>query len=262
MAASTAITDSSTMPRRNLRHLLRYPSMLIASVIMPALMLLLFGYVFGDALGSGLGAGADRSDYLDYLTPGMIVLTVALGSMGTAVAVNTDTTQGIIARFRTMPVHRTAVLTGHVVASLLQTLVSVALVIVVALVMGFRPDASLAQWLGVLALLAGLTYALTWLAVGFGLVARNPEAASNLPMPLMFLPFLGSALVPPETMPAGVRWFAEYQPFTPAIETLRGLLAGGGAADRDLVLTIVWTSLILLLGVLWSRALFRQEPGR
>ncbi|MFE7122632.1 ABC transporter permease [Streptomyces sp. NPDC057617] len=254
---SYAVTDSLTMLRRNLKHAQRYPSMTVSVVALPVMMLLVFNYVFGGALGSGIGTAAGTTDYIDYVAPGIILMAATSGALVTAVGVCVDKTEGIVNRFRTMPISRASFLTGHVVGSVIQTLVSVALVIGVALLMGFRPSATPVEWIAAAGLLVLLILALTWLSAAIGLVAKTPETASNMPLPLQFLPFVGSAIVPPESMPTGVRWFAEYQPFTPIIETLRGLLMGteiGGSAPAALA----WCAGLTLVGYLWARAVFRR----
>ncbi|MFI6322583.1 ABC transporter permease [Nonomuraea sp. NPDC050556] len=247
------MTDSMIMLRRNLRHAQRYPGMTISGIAMPILMLLLFVFVFGGALGGGLGA----EDYIDYVTPGIILMAATSGSMATAVGVCVDMTEGIINRFRTMAITRSSVLTGHVIGGVIQTMVSVLLVIGVAVLCGFRPAAGVAGWAGALGLLALLTFALTWVAAAFGLVCKTPESASNAALPLQFLPFLGSAIVTPESMPAGIRWFAEYQPFTPIIETLRGLLMGTPVGTTGLV-AVGWCLALALGGYLWARTRFNR----
>lgn len=193
---SYAARDSATMLRRNLRHLLRYPAMAVSVLGLPVIMLLLFVYVFGGTLGAGLGTARGLS-YIDYLAPGIIVLAVCSGAVSTAVSVNVDMTEGIINRFRTMAIARTSVLTGHVAGSVIQTVLSAVLVTGVALAVGFRPAASPADWAAAFALIVLLALATTWLSVALGLVAKSPATASNLPMPLFLLPFLGSAFVPP-----------------------------------------------------------------
>ncbi len=192
---SYAIRDSATMLRRNLRHTVRYPGMTFGVLGTPVVMLLLFRYVFGATLGAGIGS-AGHGGYIGYLTPGIIVIAVCSGAVPTAVAVNTDMTKGIINRFRTMAIARVSVLTGHVLGSVIQTVISAALVTGVAVAMGFRPAASAAGWIAALALIVAIAFALTWVSVALGLLAKTPENASNLPTPLMFLPFLGSAFVP------------------------------------------------------------------
>ncbi|MFI0355434.1 ABC transporter permease [Actinomadura sp. 9N407] len=252
---SFAARDSVTMTRRNLRHAQRYPGMTIATMGTPIIMLLLFVGVFGGALGAGISGGGD---YIDYIAPGIILMGVTSGCMVTSVSVCTDMTEGIVARFRTMPISRTSLLTGHVVGSIIQTMVSTALVAAVAVLMGFRPDASAVEWLVAFALLSLLSLALTWLAVGLGLMAKTPEGASNSPILLQFLPFIGSAVVPPESMPAGVRWFAEYQPFTSLNETIRGLLMGTPIGSHA-VISLAWCAVIGVGGYLWSKRLFKRE---
>jgi ABC-2 type transport system permease protein len=168
-----------------------------------------------------------------------------------------DMTEGIVNRFRTMAISRASVLTGHVLGSVVQTLISMAIVLGVALLIGFRPTATAVEWLAVVGVLGLLTFALVWFSVALGMVSESVETASNLPMPLILLPFLGSGFVPTDSMPAGLRWFAEYQPFTPVIETLRGLLMGtpiGGSA----YLAVAWCAVIALGGFLWSKKLYNR----
>ena len=259
---SYAAADSATMLRRNLRHALRYPSMTVSVVMMPIIMLLLFVDVFGGAMSSSLaGTSKSGTTYIDYLVPGILVMTVGSGSMPTAVAVCSDMTEGIVARFRTMAISRASILTGHVVGSMIQTMLSVGLVIGVSLLLGFRATADPLRWVAAIAVLALLTLALTWLAVALGLVTKTAEAASNVVMPLFLLPFISSAFVPLATMPTGVRWFAQYQPFTSIIDTLRGLLMGAPMGSSA-VIAIAWCVAISLAGYLWARTVFNRGPAR
>ncbi|MET7904899.1 ABC transporter permease [Streptomyces sp. NPDC005355] len=261
---SYAARDSATMLRRNLKHALRYPSMTFSVVAMPVMMLLLFNYAFGGALGAGIGGmsgGVDSARYIDYVAPGIILMAATSGALVTAVGVCVDMTEGIVNRFRTMAISRASFLTGHVIGSVLQTLVSIAFVIGIALLIGFRPDATPVEWIAASGLLALLTLALTWLSAAIGLVAKTPESASNIPLPLQFLPFMGSAIVPTDSMPTGLRWFAEYQPFTPIIETLRGLLMGTAIGDSALV-ALAWCVGLTLVGYLWARAVFNRDATR
>lgn len=258
---SYAVTDSGTMLRRNLRHALRYPSMTISSVGMPVIILLLFVGVFGGAISAGLHGSAGGATYIDYVVPGILVMTVGSGCLSTAVAVCTDMSEGIIARFRTMAISRASVLTGHVIGSVLQTMLSIVVVIGVALLMGFRPTAGPVEWISAIGVLAMLTIALTWLAVALGLVTKSPETASNTPLLIQFLPFISSAFVPPRSMPAGVRWFAENQPFTPIIDTLRGLLLGTPIGNSG-ELAVAWCAGIAVVGYIWAKTLFNRDPGR
>ncbi|MFC8507342.1 ABC transporter permease [Streptomyces sp. NPDC057411] len=258
---SYAVSDSLTMLRRNLRHAQRYPSMTISTVIMPVMMLLLFNYAFGGAIGAGIGGPGEDGAYIDYVAPGIILMAATAGAVATAVSVCVDMTEGIVNRFRTMSISRAAFLTGHVVGSVLQTLAAVGLVIGVALAIGFRPDASPVEWLAAIGLLTLLILALTWLSAAMGLVAKTPESASNAPLPLTFLPFLGSAIVPTDSMPTGLRWFAEYQPFTPVIETLRGLLMGTEIGTSG-CLALAWCLGLGLVGYLWARSSFGRTVRR
>ena len=197
---SYTLTDSATMVQRNLLHALRYPAMTLSILAIPVIFLLLFVYVLGGTLGAGMpGPGGDAA-YIDYLAPCILIMAAAAGAGSTAVAVSVDMTEGIVNRFRTMAIARASVLTGHVVGRVIQTLISVALVIGVALLIGFRPSAGVAGWVTAIGLLTLLTFALTWLSVGIGLVTKGPEAASNVAMPLQLLPFVGSAFVPTDSM--------------------------------------------------------------
>ncbi|MGW5043307.1 ABC transporter permease, partial [Streptomyces parvulus] len=221
---SLAVRDSTTMLRRNLLHARRYPSLTLNLLLTPVMLLLLFVYIFGDTMSAGIGGG-DRSDYIAYLVPGVLLMTIGSTTIGTAVSVSNDMTEGIIARFRTMAIHRGSVLIGHVIGSVLQAIISVVLVGLIALAMGFRStDATALEWLAAFGVLAFFTLALTWIAVGMGMGSPNAEAASNSAMPLILLPLISSAFVPIDAMPGWFQPIAEYQPFTPAIETLRGLL--------------------------------------
>jgi len=244
---SYAVTDSATMLRRSLRHMQRYPSMTLMLAGIPIVFLLLFVYVFGGTLGAGLGGSGGRTAYVNYVVPGIILLTVAAAAQATAISVAIDMTEGIIARFRTMAISRASVLTGHVLGSVIQTMLSIAVVLGVALLIGFRPTAGPLAWIAAIGTLAMITFALTWLSVALGLVTDSVETASNLPMFLVLLPFLGSGFVPTDSMPTGLRWFAEYQPFTPVNETLRGLLMGTPTGNNGII-SIAWCAGIALLG--------------
>jgi ABC-2 type transport system permease protein len=254
-----ALTDSTTMLRRNLRRMRRNPGLTLFVAGIPIVILLLFVYVFGGTLGAGLPGGGGRSAYADYLTPGILLFTIVGGAQLTAIAVAMDMTEGIVARFKTMAVWRGAVLAGHVLGNMTQTLLAMVLVLAVALAIGFRPDASPLEWLAAAGLIVFLTLALTWLSVALGLVAKTVESASNTPMFLMLLPFLGSGFVPTDSMPAGLRWFAEHQPFTPINETLRGLLLGTHVGS-DGIVALAWCAAITGFSYLWSLRLYARAP--
>jgi ABC-2 type transport system permease protein len=257
------VSDSTTMFRRNLRRLQRYPSMTLLLIGMPIVFLLLFVYVFGGQLGHGLdgplaGGHTGRSAYLNYVTPGILLVTVAAAVQGTAIVVAMDMTGGIIDRFRTMAIARSAVLTGHVLAALVQTMLSLGIVFGVAVALGFRPDASPLEWLGALGVLLLFSLALIWLATALGLAAKSVETASNTPMFLTLLPLLGSGFVVLATLPAGLEQFARYQPFTPVTETLRGLLTGTPIGNNGII-AVAWSVGIAFVSYLWARHLYTQR---
>ncbi len=256
------LSDSATMLRRNLRRAVRYPGLTLVVAALPIVFLLLFVYVFGGTLGAGLGGPAGgRAEYVTYVVPGILVLAITGGAQGTAIGVAMDMTEGIIARFRTMSIARASVLTGHVVGAVIQTLVGLALVVAVALLVGFRPDASAVEWVAAAGVLAMTSFALSWLSVAMGLATKTVEGASNLPMPLMLLPFFGSGFVPVDSMPGWLRWFAEHQPVTPIVETLRGLLTGT-AIGSSAAAAVAWCAGIALVGHLWARANYERRPAR
>jgi ABC-2 type transport system permease protein len=258
---SYTVADSATMLRRSLKHVQRYPSVTLMLIGLPIMMLLLFVYVFGGTLGAGLdGPTGDRGDYTNYVVPGIVLLAIASSAQGTSISVAMDMTEGIIARFRTMSIARVSVLTGHVIGSVIQTMIGVFVVLGVALLIGFRPDANLTEWIATLGVLGLLALGFTWLTVALGLVSKSVEAASNLPMPLMLLPFFGSGFVPTDSMPTGIRWFAEYQPFTPAIETLRGLWLGTPIGNNAII-TVAWSVGLTVGGYLWARRLYNRDPA-
>ncbi len=257
-----ALTDSATMLRRNLKHMARYPSASVMIIGIPVVLLLLFVYAFGGTLGAGLDAlTGGREAYVNYVTPGIILVTVAGVAQGTALAVSMDMADGIIARFRTMGIARGSVLNGHVLGSTLQTLLGMVAVIGIAVAIGFRPNAGPGEWVAAAGLLAMVTVAITWLSVALGLHAKSVEAASNVTLPLMLLVFIGSGFVPTDSMSAGLGAFAEYQPFTPIIETLRGLLMGT-PIGHNAVLAVAWCAAIGFFGYWWAMRLYDGDPTR
>jgi ABC-2 type transport system permease protein len=253
-----ALRDSATMLRRDLRHAQRFPMMTASGILVPVVFLLLFAGVFGRALSAGLGLAP--ASYVDYLTPGILVMTAGFAAESTAVAVNTDFRLGIIDRFRAMPIARTSVLTGTVAGSLIRTMLSGVLVAAVAVALGFRSAAGPEAWIAAAGMFALLAFALTWLTVALGLFAKTPAGANSLALIPAILPFVSSAFVPTGAMPAGVRWFAQNEPFTPVIGTLRGLLTGGAIANSA-VYAVAWCAGIALAGYLWARASYNRGPA-
>ena len=198
---------------------------------------------------------------MDYIVPGILMMTIGAGCAATAVGANTDMSEGIIARFRTMPIARASVLTGRVVGSMIRTSVSVALVLGISLLIGFRPTAGPIEWIAIVGFIVAFTFAWTWLAVALGISAKSPEGANGSTLILQFGPFLSSAFVPTETMPPVARWFAENQPYTPMIETLRALLLGTPMGN-NVMIALAWAAVIALGGYLWARAAYNKTPAQ
>jgi ABC-2 type transport system permease protein len=258
-ALTIAAQDSATMLWREIKHSIRLLRLLIVSAILvPVVMLLLFDYILGGTLGHGLGDAARGAPYLDYLVAGILVMTVAGGCGPTAINVTMDMTGGFIDRIRTMAVTRGALLAGHVGVSVLRMLVATAAVTGVALLLGFRPKASVADWFAVVGIVAAFSFALAWLSAAIGLVTKSVAGANGSTLPLSFLlPFLSSTFVPADSMPAGVRWFAANQPFTPVVDSLRALLTGAPVGNTP-YLALAWCAAIALVSYLWAQAAFRR----
>ncbi|MBO3101047.1 ABC transporter permease [Cellulomonas fengjieae] len=249
-ALGWSVHDTSALIGRCVRRSLRQLDTVLMAVILPVVLLLLFVYVFGGAIQTG-------GSYVNWVVPGIVLLTAGYGSATTAVDVAGDMTGGIIDRFRSLPIRPTGVLTGHVVASMARNAISTALVIDIAFVIGFDAAASPLAWLGAIGLIALFVLALTWVAVAIGLVASGPEAASGFTFAILFLPYVSSAFVPPESMPAVLEVLATYNPITPVTDTLRSLLAGAGAGDSWLA-AVVWCTGIFLVARLGAAWLFRR----
>ena len=250
-----ALRDTGVLTGRSLRHILRSPDTIITTAVTPVAMMLLFVYVFGGAITTGSGGS-----YVNYLLPGILLITVASGVAYTAYRLFLDVKGGIVERLGSMPIARPSILWAHVFTSLAANLAAIAIVIGVALVMGFRSGASVAAWLAVAGILVLFTLALTWMAVVAGLTAKTVDGASGMSYPLIFLPFISSAFVPTDTMPGPVAWFAENQPVTPIVDTLRALLA------QEPVGTGIWTALAWLAGILAvaytaAAAIYRRKVG-
>ena len=253
-----AAEDTATMIWRELKHTQRFPLLLVSVVLVPVVMLLLFDYILGGPLGHGLGDAAHGAPYVDFLVPGIILLTVAAGCGPAAINVHTDVAGGFVDRIRTMAVTRGALLAGHVGGSVVRTLAATGVVTIVALLVGFRPKASVADWFAVVGIVAAFSFALAWLSAALGLVAKTVAGANGSTLPIQFLlPFLSSTFVPAGSMPAGVRWFAANQPFTAVVDSLRALLTGAPVGNTAYV-ALGWCVAIALAGYIWAEASFRR----
>jgi ABC-2 type transport system permease protein len=244
--------DTTTLLGRSLRHILRSPDTIITTAITPIAMLLMFVYVFGGAIDTGGVA------YVDYLLPGILLITVASGVAYTALRLFTDVSSGIFERFQSMPVARSAVLWAHVITSVIANLVSLVLVVLVAVAIGFRSTAGVAAWIAVLGIIVLFTLALTWLAVSAGLVARSPDGAGAFAYPLLFLPFVSSAFVPTTGMPGPVQWFAEHQPVTSIVNTIRNLYADRPLGN-DLWIALAWCVGLLVVAYVLGVRTYRRK---
>ncbi|MBS4175277.1 ABC transporter permease [Bacillus sp. FJAT-49736] len=247
-------TTSSVFIGRSMLHSLRNIEALMMAIVLPIMLMLLFTYVFGGALDPS-------GQYVNYVVPGIILLCAGFGSSHTAVDVSTDMTNGIIDRFRVMPIRSINVITGHVVASLARNLLASGVVILIALLVGFRPTASVWEWFAAIGVIALFILAFTWLFASIGIVASTPAAASGYGFILLFLPYLSSAFVPTSTMPKWLQGVAENQPITPVIETIRGLLTGGDIGNY-VWWAIGWCLFILFLAILWAAWSFNRKAGR
>ena len=244
--------DTAVLQGRSLRHILRSPDTIITTTIMPIAFLLLFVYVFGGAIETG------SNSYVTYLLPGILLITIASGISYTAYRLFGDLQSGIFERFQSMPIARSAVLWAHVLTSLVANLVSVGVVVLVALLMGFRSGAGVLAWLAVLGILVLFTLALTWLAVIAGLSAKTVDGASAFSYPLIFLPFVSSAFVPTESMPGPVRAFAENQPVTSIVDAIRNLLTGQPVGS-DIWVALAWCVGILVVAYVFAMIAFRRR---
>lgn len=244
--------DTAVLPGRSLRHALRSPDTIVTTAVMPIAFMLMFVYVFGGAIDIGAGA------YVDYRLPGILLITVASGVAYTAYRLFLDLKGGIFERFQSMPIARSSALWAHVLTSLVANLVSVAVVVGVALIMGFRSGAGVLEWLAVAGILVLFTLALTWIAVLAGLSAKTVEGASAFSYPLIFLPFVSSAFVPTETMPGPVRWFAENQPVTSIVNSIRQLLEGKQVSG-DLWVALAWCVGILLAAYVAATVIYKRK---
>jgi ABC-2 type transport system permease protein len=244
--------DTAVLTGRSLSHIMRSPDTIITTAVTPIAMMLLFVYVFGGAIQTG------TDNYVNYLLPGILLITIASGIAYTAYRLFLDLQGGIFERFQSMPIARSSVLWAHVLTSLVANIVSVVVVVLVGLLMGFRSGAGVLAWLGVAGILVLFTLALTWLAVIAGLSAKTVDGASAFSYPLIFLPFISSAFVPTETMPGPVQWFAENQPVTSIVNTIRDLLAQQ-PVGTDIWVALGWCVGILAIAYFFAMSAYRRK---
>jgi ABC-2 type transport system permease protein len=245
-------SDTAVMLKRSLRHILRSPDTIITTAIMPIAFMLLFRYVFGGAIKTGAG------NYVNYLLPGILLIAIASGISYTAYRLFQDMQGGIFERFHSMPITRSSVLWGHVLTSLVANAISVVIIIAVGLLMGFRSSAGVLPWLAVAGILILFTLTLTWLALIAGLTAKSTDGASAFSYPLIFLPLISSAFVPTATMPGPVRAFAQNQPVTSIVDTIRDLLARQPAGNA-IWIALAWCAGILLVAYAFAMLAYRRK---
>ena len=247
--------DTGVLTSRSLRHILRSPDTIITTAVTPLALMLLFVYVFGGAINTG----SDES-YIDYMLPGILLITIASGVAYTAYRLFLDMQGGIFERFQSMPIARPSVLWAHVLTSLVANLISLVVVVLVALLMGFRSGAGVLAWLGVAGILFVFTLALTWLAVIPGLTASSVDGASAFAYPLIFLPFISSVFVPTESMPAPVRAFAENQPVTSIVDAIRSLFTEQPVGS-DLLVALAWCGGLLVVAYALAMTVYRRKTS-
>ncbi len=251
------LSDTAVLTGRSMKHVSRSLDTIITVSIMPIALMLLFVYVLGGAISTGPASGS----YVDYLLPGILLITIGMGISYTGYRLFQDLQSGIFERFQSMPIARSSVLWAHVLTSLISNLISVALVVLVALLIGFRTGAGVLAWLAVAGILVLFTLALTWIAVIAGLAAKTPDGAGAFSYPIILLPFISSAFVPTESMPGPVRWFAENQPVTSIVDTIRNLFAGQPVSS-DIVVALAWCVGILVVGYVGAMAVYRRRITR
>ena len=261
---SYAVADSLTMLRRSLLHIIRYPGLTIFVIALPVVFLLLFVFVFGGTLGAGLpgvAPDAGRPAYLAYLMPGIIAITLAGTAGGLATTVSMDMTEGITARLRTMSIARGSILSGHVLGNVIQGAIAVVILLAVGMLFGFRPTAGVTEWLAFAGIVLFIAFAISWIGVAMGIQAKSVETASNWPLILVMLPFLSSGFVPVESLPGWMQGFAEFQPFTAFIETMRGLLTGSDLGNYPAI-AVGWCIVLTVAGFVWALAIFEKKSVR
>ncbi|MCL2571757.1 MAG: ABC transporter permease [Defluviitaleaceae bacterium] len=246
-------TDSWAMTKRCLTTTFRNPDAFGAAIIVPAFLMWLFGSVFGTIMDFG------ELDAINFIVPGIIMQTVAQGVASTAISVNNDMSKGIVDRFRSMPIAKSAVLTGHVLSSVVRNIITTIVIVAVAIIIGFRPQAGILDWLIISGVLILLMLAITWMGVIAGIIAKTPESASTMLFLLFLLPFLSSGFMPIEALSGGLRWFAANQPMTPIVDTVRALMLGVPIPDNALILSLVWCAGFIAVSFILAVQLYKHK---
>ncbi|MBP2241793.1 ABC-2 type transport system permease protein [Cytobacillus eiseniae] len=246
-----SITDGWTMSQRSLKHIFREPESLLMAIGLPVAIMVMFVYIFGGAIQTG-------TDYVNYVVPGVIITCAGFGSSLIAISVTQDMVGGLFERLRSMPLLPSSLMIGHVTGGFIRNVIATTVIFLVALLIGFQPNAGFLDWLGVIGLLSLFMLSLNWLFVAIGLIMKSVETANAATFPMLFLPYISSAFVPTETMPVWLQAFADNQPMTPLIETLRGLLIGT-PIDNNGWLTIFWFGSLLIISFIISGAIFKRR---
>lgn len=246
-----ALSDGWTMSQRSLKHIVREPESLLMAIGLPVAIMIMFVYVFGGAIQTG-------TEYVNYVVPGVIITCAGFGSSLIAISVTQDIIGGLFERLRSMPLLPSSLMVGHVTGGFIRNAIATTIIFLVAILIGFRPNAGFIEWLGIIGLLSLFMLSLNWMFVAIGLVAKSVETANAVTFPMLFLPYISSAFVPTETMPSWLHPFAENQPMTPLIETLRGLLIGT-PIGTNFLLTILWFGSLLIISFIISIAIFKRK---
>ncbi|MGG0717675.1 ABC transporter permease [Robertmurraya massiliosenegalensis] len=246
-----ALSDGWTMSHRSLKHIFREPESLLMAIGLPVAIMVMFVYIFGGAIQTG-------TEYVNYVVPGVIITCAGFGSSLIAISVTQDMVGGLFERLRSMPLHPSSLMVGHVTGGYIRNAIATTMIFLVAFLIGFRPNAGFIDWLGIIGLLSLFMLSLNWLFVAMGLMAKSVETANAVTFPMLFLPYVSSAFVPTETMPSWLHAFAEYQPMTPLIETVRGLLIGTPIGN-NLLLSIFWFGSLLIISFSISVAIFNRK---
>lgn len=247
------LSDGWVMSQRSLKHIFREPESLLMAIGLPVAIMVMFVYVFGGAIQTG-------TEYVNYVVPGVIITCAGFGSSLIALSVTQDMVGGLFERFRSMPLLPSSLMAGHVIGGFIRNVIATTVIFLVALLIGFQPNAELLEWLGVIAILSLFMFSLNWLFIAMGLIMKSVETSNAATFPMLFFPYVSSAFVPTETMPTWLHAFAENQPMTPLIETIRGLLIGVPIGN-NLLLSILWFGSLLIISFIISVVIFKRKKN-